>query len=468
MNDKTPNLLEPLNPLSAAFAGADGNGKYPCVILIACLIRGDLDIDALQAAFRRAIDSNPKMMSGVAEHFSNGKFELFWEPRPQFKPPLLISEMHLKDTSLDRFSLTVDHLRPNLERGFNLFDGVAAEFHLLRLSHDEHILAALMHHAAFDAETGSQVLLGILGHYHEIAEGLSPPWNKKRGALSSSRSRRIPCPKGGFRKTLSALLKLVQPWNRDDTLPVGNGERQSADYYCCRRILPAKEALSVKTASQRSDVAFIDRAVAGAHLAVDRWNREHNAASSRIRVTISMNVRDRFRGIGRHNSLVSLLFQSIAAERRDPSDLLRVIGRERMKQIRSRTDYSLYSLQRSIRNLLGIFPRKVNARVAEFLLQGLKLYASAIQIHYLGTALPGLKGEELDEDSHDYRLGNLRVSDVYGFAYKMPLWTPINVWLYQYGKALNLVVGAWGWLFTDREAEAFTDILADRLLNYPA
>jgi hypothetical protein len=224
-----------LNPLSELFA-VGTHGNYKNLILIASHLKGPLDVDILQTALRRTADQFPEMTSGIRQIWRWGRFLTTWERRPNVCPNFKVSELQLFDPSDDGFDWIVRHLKPRLDRGLNLREDVASEFHLVRLASDHHVIVAIMHHAAADGGRGSDIHKAILEHYYEIRTGRAPERDNNTHSLTTYRRRPSRQRSLSWKERLFLGWKPPWPRKKDFGLPIGSGTRRDKDYHCSRRI----------------------------------------------------------------------------------------------------------------------------------------------------------------------------------------------------------------------------------------
>jgi len=457
-----------LDPLAEVFAVLDDHGKYKSVILIVAHLKGRLDVDALESAINRSTDKFPILMSGVREVKLGGRFSLIWELRPHLRPHLKTSELNTSNTSIDMFHSVMDHLKPRLERGLNLFNGVAGEFHLIRVDKHHHIAASILHHAAVDGELGAEIQRFIFAHYHQILTGSVPEWEQSPRSFSTMKKRREHVNRSSRKNEYLKDLRFPWPGSQKHGLPVGSGDLDNEEFHSCRRTLSLEATAQLSKESESIGALLIDRAVGSAHLAIEQWNDERRTWTGMVTTAISVNLRNRFLGIDNPNSLTVLYFKSDAADRKDRHDFFHSLGRERIKQFRNKTDLAFYKFLSNARRALSFFPLRIRRGIFKFLVEKAKWYGAIVHIHYLGVVVPEFANGRPTGNSLVLQAGDLEVTELYGFAYKPAIQTPIHIWLYTYRNRLHMIVVAWGSHFTRDETEAFSDLVFHNLVINPS
>jgi len=259
------------------------------------------------------------------------------------------------------------------------------------------------------------------------------------------------------------------PWVKEHEfgIPVGRGTPENSDFHCTRRRFSEEETSRITERLRSSRVRLVDLAVAGAHLTVGQWNAQRNGEAGPVSTAITINMRRRSYDWLNPNSIVWLYFNSTAEQRKDPAAFLRELRRERVARYRSNAHLKFQKFLSMVCAGGSLFPLAGKIKLARFLMERLKWWSSAMQIHDLGIIAPQVVNGRPTGDSEVLRVGDLENTDAFGFGYKLQLPTPLHLWLFTYRRRLNITLGAWGWNFNRTDAEEFTDQLAERLLNFP-
>jgi hypothetical protein len=111
--------LEKLDPISEMLALATHQNKKN-IILAALELEGPLDVEAMKQAALEVLNTYPQFMSCLKEIKEGRKFYLYREVRADL--PFQVDLFDLKiDETQDVLEPLLDHLRPSLDRDWDLF-----------------------------------------------------------------------------------------------------------------------------------------------------------------------------------------------------------------------------------------------------------------------------------------------------------------------------------------------------------
>ena len=459
MNNPTLTKLDPLSEMLAL--SSYGNTKN--IIITAIETRGPLDEEGLIQAAKRAASSFPQILSRLKEIKEKGRYHLFWEYRPDEVLPVRITDMKTADgtVSLDQF---LSHVSGRLDRDWNLFEEPASEFHFVRLSADHHILSVAVHHAAADGVTASEFGKEVFANYHELKTGQRPDWASDTPALSSSGKRRVKVKKPNWKKVLEGVRQTLVRLTDKPSLPAGDGSNSDTRQYHIKRVLSVEDSDRIVKKALERGVSPVDLLAADAGRAVDDWNAEHNVAPGLLTISMTVNMRGRFRGLDRPNTGGVIFFRSMPQDREDVAAFTRSIAAKRIGHFRRQEDYTYYSDVSRMTDSLRIFPFNTRRKIVNFIVNR---YQLSMAVTLLGVIWPKLENGKITADTYLTRTGDLEIDQVHGTGYKLLSSTRALLIAYFYKKQLNVVLAASACQFTYEQAEAFTDLIVKDLIEPP-
>jgi hypothetical protein len=450
--------LTKVDPLSEMLA-LSSYGNIKNIIVTAIETIGVLDEEAFVQAAKIAASSFPQILSRLKEIKEKGRYHLFWEYRQDEILPLRMTDMKTSDgtVSLNEF---LDHISPRLDRNWNLFEEPACEFYFVRLAADHHILAVAVHHAAADGVTASEFGKEIFSNYHEIKTGRRPDWAREVSALSSTRKRLVKVKSLGWKKALAGVRQTVRRLTERPLLPAGHGNANDLRQFHIKRVLSIDESDVIVKKSLGRGVSPVDLLAADAAGAVDVWNATHNVGPGLLTISMTVNMRGRFRGLDRPNTGGVIFFRSMPEDREDVNAFARSMAAKRIGHFRRQEDFAYYSDVNRMTDSLRLFPFNTRRKIVDFIVNR---YQVSIGVTLLGVIWPKLENGKMTADSYLTSTGDLEIDQVHGVGYKLLSSTRALLIAYFYKKQLNVVLAASACQFTHAEAEAFTDIIIEIL-----
>ena len=219
-----------------------GNTKN--LLITAIEVNGPLDKEALNLAVQRATRNFPQFVSRIREVRERTRHHLVWDHDPNMIVPLRTLDVPRTDRSKlvpDNF---VQRITPALDRDWDLFNEPPAEFHILRLSKDRHIIAPVIHHAVADAGVASEFGRQVLAHYHENVTGQKPDWPCQQRALSSSKKKMVHPRGSNFENFLTGFREAMKHFFEKTTLPLGSGSASDRQEHHLKQVMSAQETES--------------------------------------------------------------------------------------------------------------------------------------------------------------------------------------------------------------------------------
>jgi hypothetical protein len=438
-----------------------GNTKN--LLITAIEVSGPIDEEALKLAIQRATRSFPQFVSRIREVREQSRYYLVWDHDPDMILPLRTLDVPRTDRLTSVLDGFIHRITPALDRDWDLFNEAPAEFHILRLSKDRHILAPVIHHVVSDAGTASEFGREVLAHYHENVTGQKPDWPCQQHAMSSSRKRMVHTPGPNLRNFLAGFREAMKHFFERPTLPVGSGSPTDRQQHLVKRVISVQETERIGKLCAEKQVSLVDILVAGINLTVDEWNEARNVNPGILTTSISVNMKGRFRGFEKANNSALMVFKSRPEERKDPAAFTWATALKRKRYFSKHMDLKFFQNVSRMTSALRMFPFPVRRRIVNFLTNRHQ-FAAAVTL--LGTIWPQANHEKASTNTCLTSTGGLRITEVHGVGYKLLSNTPLLLIVYSFRGRLNLVLHATGTLFTRGESEEFMDLMMKKLMNY--
>jgi hypothetical protein len=354
-------------------------------------------------------------------------------------------------------------IAPALDRNWDLFNEGPAEFHIIRLAKDHHILAPVIHHIASDAGTASEFGRAVLAHYHELLTGQQPNWACEQHAMSGARKRRVELRGPNLKDFFVELREAFTHLFEKPELPIGNGSPTDRSQHHIKRVLLEDETEQIGKLCTDKGVSLVDVLLAGTNLAIDEWNEARNAPPGMLTTSMSVNMKGRFRGLERANNSALMFFKSKPEQRKDLAAFARAIALTRIKFFRNHMDYKFVQNVSKMTSSLRMLPFHLRRRAVNFLM-GRHQFSAAVTL--LGVVWPETKNGKPTANTCLTHTGGISVDEVHGVGYKLLSNTPILLIVYAFRNKLNLVLHVSGTLFTSGESDAFMDIVMKNITAF--
>lgn len=432
------------------------------ILITAVEVHGPVDMEAMGRALQKTAASYPHFNSRLREVRERGRYYLVRKMTRDAGIPFLFSELPQVDNpapALDRF---LDHLRPRLDRNWNLFEEAPAEFHAVSLSHDHHILSPVIHHVASDAGVASEFGRDVLRNYHEILTGKPAQWACEPHAISTSVKKLVDIKKPSFRDIVKHARAALGHTVEKAILPDGSGKADDATQFHIKRLLPVEVMDKLTLSSPHRGKSLVDRLVVCTNLAIDRWNRSRHIPEGLLTASLSVNMKGRFRGFDRSNNSGLIFFKFNPEERENLKKFARTATLARIKQLRNNADFKFFHDVSLMTTVIRPFPFRVRSGLVSFL-TGKHQFSSAITL--LGVVWPASRNGRPTGDSCLTSAGGFEISEVHGLGYKLLSNTHVLLIVYVFRNVLNFVLAASGALFSRIEAEEFLDLILEELLD---
>lgn len=437
-----------------------GNTKN--IIIAAMDVKGPYDVEVGVEAARRASLSFPQLMSCIREVSSRGMHYLEWQRRLDQALPVFYADLPESSRSDNLLNDIMSVMTPRLDRNWDLFRQVAAEFQILRLGPEHNVMASVCHHVAGDAGTASEFGREFLLHYHEIKRGSKPPWAEDRLALSTVKKRPVRIqPKRWGQKIRESHFGFMQIFERP-VEPLGSGFKTDLSQHFAKRVLSEEKSAAVYFSALQSGVNFVDSLTVYANMAIDEWNSQRGREPGLLTTAMTVNTRGRFSEFDTPNNSSVIVFRCQPDQRKDPAGFLRELARMRIRHFREHKDVTMLHNIRRLNSSMRLFPYHIRRQLMHLFLQNHKF---SIAVTLLGTVWPRLVNGKPTADSSVTSSADLEVSEIHGIGYKLHSGTRLLLIAYAYRNRLNLILEAAGSLFTREETEAFLDLIIEKLFS---
>ncbi len=453
--------LQKLDPISEMLALATHQNKKN-IIVAALELEGPLDAEAMKQAAQETLESFPQFMSCLKEIRKGRKFYLYREVRADLPFQVTVFDLKTGETQ-GVLEPLLDHLRPSLDRDWDLFQEHGGRVHIARISEDKHVLVTVVHHSAGDAATTTEFAKAILVRYENII-GKPRDRSKETEALSTMRKRRARVKKRKIRDAVADFILGVTPLFIRPTLPVGSGDPRDERQFHIKRLCSKEDTERIMAQQSKRGAPLTDILVCSADLAIDQWNEARNIPPGSLATTMTVNMRGRFEGFDNPNNSGMIFFRSQPEERKDPVKFARSVALTRISYFRKHQDLRFFINVSNMNDNFRIMPFHMRRRVVHFFMQR---HQFSITTTLLGVILPEFKKGRPTGRSIPPEFGDVTLTEIHGMGYKLLSRTHLVLMVYLYQDRLNLVLDATACHFTRQEAEEFMDLILANIQGDP-
>lgn len=454
----SPTRLDALSEMLAL--SSFGNTKN--VLVTAAEIRGPLDVEAMAEAGRLALRSSPEFCCCIRELREGPRYKLYRRKSAHQGDSIIISDVGARRPGQSSFDRLVAHLRPRLDRDWDLFHEAPAELHILRFGDRHHMAAFVMHHVAADAGAASDVGRKIFEIYHSIRTGTPPDWACLSLGISTHRKRPVRVIPSSWRDVLVNARDAVAQMVDKPVLPTGSGDPSDQRQHQVKRLLSTEETEALINQVTAKGVSFIDMMVASTNIAIDRWNQARGIAPGLLTTSMSVNMRGRYQGKGTTNNSGLIFFRSSPEQRSDEAAFARSLALARIKQFRKQKDHKFYRDVQLLNAALRPLPFRMKRRVTNYVMSK---HQYSVAITLLGVVWPGAKNGRPSQETCVGQIGEATITELHGIGYKLLSNTHLVFIIYIFQNRLNFVLAASASHFTREEAESFMDLVLHQLLE---
>jgi NRPS condensation-like uncharacterized protein len=431
-----------------------GNTKN--IILMAVEAKGPFDEAAFRSALKEASAAFPAIASNLRETRDNGRFFLFREFNPELELKVTVSDVKTSGGPEGSFDTLVRHLRPRLDRNWDLLHEPPVEIHVLRLEPQHVLLAFMFHHSAADAAMALRVISETLGQYDAIVMGRKSEWAAMPYVFSTGKKKALRASKGSLKHFVSQLIRTLKDGRLRPVHPDGAGRPSDLTEWHLRKVFSTEDTQAIHENATKEGIRVVDRLVACSNLALDAWNASRNVASGIVTSVVTVNMRERFGGEEERNYSSSIFFRSVPQDRKDALEFSRAVAAHRTKQLTRQMDLMVRKSFSMGASFFTLFPFGIRSSAADFFMRQQRF---SVAVGFLGIVWPDLKDGRFSEESRLRRAGEFDIADVHGTGYKLAGNAHVNLYSYIYNSRLHLVLAVSASLLSREEAEDFLELL---------
>jgi hypothetical protein len=432
------------------------------VIVVACELRGPVDERAFDEALQRMMKAYPHTWSRLNGVWRATEFSIdrIWDC--SIPHDFRVSHISSDDEAVSLFEVMMERLRPTLDRGWELFREPPVRLHLMRLSEDHWLVVLVLHHSVGDGGTCAEMGRELLGQYHTIVTGHRPDWLFNPYALSTARKRSVSRKRITWRAAWIEFLTELRDMSEKGVIPAGHGTPGDAREHQIKRVLSEADTLGLARTSARAGGPLVDRLVACANFALDRWNEQHGQPPGLITTGVTVSTKNRFDSDNEFINISALVFRSTPQNRSDPLKFARSLSLARTKFFRNQADSRLIHRIKWLINRARALPLGLRRRLYHYVFEQQR---QSVSVTFLGVVWPGFEDGRMTHESCVLRTGDAEIVEVHGTNYKPAASAYANLLSYVYRNRLNLVFTARATDLSPSECREFLDLIVENLLT---
>jgi NRPS condensation-like uncharacterized protein len=431
-----------------------GNAKN--IIMMAAEAKGRFDEQAFRHAVKEVSDSFPMLTGKLREARKSARLWLFREEHPSLEVSVTVSDVNRPVGPEGSFNAIMDHLRPRLDRQWDLWHEPPLEIHVLRFEPEHFILVFVFHHSGADAATALKVMSEILGCYDSIVNGHASGWLSMPYVFSTSKKKASKSGKARLTYFAKQLMRDLKYRKESPAVPHGTGAADELAERHVLRIFTLEDVQIIEANVAEAGINLVDHIVVSANRALDEWNADRNVSPGTNTSLVTVNMRERFGGEDKRNYSSNIYFRSTPQQRKDIAEFARSVAEGRKKQLGRNVDLMVRRTLSMGAALVSLFPFGIRRRVADFFMRNQKF---SIAVGFLGVVWPELINGRLSDDRSFKHAGQFEIVDVHGTGYKLAGNVQVNLYAFIYCRRLHLVLAVPGSLLTREEAESFMELL---------
>jgi len=427
------------------------------IIMMAAEAKGPFDEEVFRIAVKEVSHAFPMLTGTLRELREGARLFLFREDHPDLEIPVTVSDVSRPTGPEGSFNAILDHLRPGLDKQWDLWHEPPLEVHVLRFQPEYFLLVFIFHHMAADAGMALKIVSEMLGRYDGLINGRSSEWQSMTYVFSTSKKKASKHGKTSLKHLARQVLRDLKYRKEKPAVPHGTGKAHDLTEQHVLRVFPTEDFQEIKTNVAEAGINLVDHIVVCANRALDEWNRNKNIFPGTNTSVVTVNMRQRFGGEDEKNYSSTIFFRSTPEERNNLAEFAHSVAESRKKQLSRNIDLIVRGSLSMGAALFTLFPFVIRQRVASHFMRSQKF---SIAVGFLGVVWPELMEGRLGEDSFLKHAGGFEIIDVHGTGYKLAGNAQINLYAFIYRKRLHLVLTVPGSLLTRDEAESFADLLA--------
>jgi len=427
------------------------------IIIIAVEAKGPFDEQIFRLAVKEVSQMFPTLTGTLRELREGARLFLFREDHPDLEVPVTVSDVSRPSGPEGSFNAIMDHLRPRLDRQWDLWHEPPLEVHIMRFQQEHFLLVFIFHHAAADAAMGLRIVSEMIGRYDAIVHGRSSEWQSMSYVLSTSKKKGSKSGKASWKPLVRQLMRDLKYRKETPAVPRGTGRADDLTEHHVLRLFPAEDVQKIRANVAETGIHFVDHLVVCANQALDVWNSNRSISPGTNTSVVTVNMRERFGGEEEKNYSSTIFFRSTPQQRKNLAEFAHSVAEGRKKQLSRNVDLIVRRSFSMGAAFFTLFPFAIRRRAASYFMRSQKF---SIAVGFLGVVWPQLKEGQFSEDSFLKHAGEFEIIDMHGTGYKLAGNAQINLYAFIYRKRFHLVLAVPGSLLTREEAESFTDLLA--------
>lgn len=425
---------------------------------------GSLDIEAMNSALNRVMESFPQFASSVKQKKVSGKWYMTWERDPHFNPELRVSQLVEPDRSVPFQRSLLRHLHQSLEKEWDLLRVNPTEFHAVRVTEERHTLLALVHHAAADGWTLSWFFHELMACYHRIVTGKNPEWADQADYPAGIKSQLVELKTGNLRDALFLAGSSLKARTSKPLTPKGSGRQQGPGNHYVKAVLTREETAGIVAKLSRARIPFMDVLVGALGTAVDEWNANLNIPRGPISICVTVQMRGRFGNPEAPSNSSSIVLKFAPSERTNPEDFSQRVADRRNEQFENLYDAKIVKATETLVDGMRRLPLSARQRIAHSVCH---MPVIPLLIAPFGLMWPEIKNGRRTGDSYLRTAGDLEFTEFHAIPYKLGYHCPLILGAYTFRGRLNLQLMSLISHYTSSETERFMDLLVKVILDHP-
>ncbi len=427
------------------------------IIMMAAEAKGPFDEEVFRLAVKEVSHAFPTLTGTLREVREGARLSLFREDHPDLEIPVMVSDVSRPTGPEGSFNAIMDHLRPVLDKQWDLWHEPPLEVHVMHFQPEYFLLVFIFHHVAADAGMALKIVSEMLGRYDAMINGRSSGWQSMTYVFSTSKKNASKPEKTGWKHLGRQLLRDLKYRKQKPAVPHGTGRTDELTEQHVLRVFPAEDFQEIKTNVAEAGINLVDHIVVCANRALDEWNKNRNIFPGINTSVVTVNMRQRFGGEDEKNYSSTIFFRSKPEERNNLVEFAHSVAERRKKQLSRNIDLIVRGSIAMGAAFFTLFPFVIRQRVASYFMRSQKF---SIAVGFLGVVWPELIEGRPGEGSFLTHAGGFEIIDVHGTGYKLAGNAQINLYAFIYRKRLHLVLTVPGSVLTLEETESFADLLA--------
>ncbi len=430
--------------------------------MMAAEAKGPFDEKVFRLAVKEVSQAFPTLTGTLRKLREGARLLLFRENHPDLEIPVMMSDVSRPIGPEGSFNAIIDHLRPELDKQWDLWHDPPLKIHVLQFQPEYFLLVFIFHHTAADAGMALKIISQMFGRYDWLINGRSSEWKSMTYVFSTSKKNASKPGKTGWKDLTRQVLRDLKYRKEKPAVPHGTGKAHDLTEQHVLRVFPTEDFQQMKTKVAEAGIHLVDHIVVCANRALDEWNRNRNIIPGTNTSVVTVNMRERFGGEDEKNYSSTIFFRSSEQDRNDLAEFAHSVAEGRKKQLSRNIDLIVRGSLSMGAALFTLFPFFIQQRLATHFMRSQKF---SIAVGFLGVVWPELVEGRPGEDSFLKHAGGFEIIDVHGTGYKLAGNAQINLYAFIYRKRLHLVLTVPGSLLIRDEAEYFADLLAGLVLE---